>query len=238
MTQCVKAICLKAVDYLDSDKMLLLFGAENGKFSARIRGVRKAEAKLKFCAQPFCFGEYEVTEKGGRYIVTNCTEIESFSSVSRDVDAYYSACAMTEFCSAVLQENQPNVELFIQLALALKYLTEKQPKLVLIKFLLEGLKSSGFGLTFDKCDSCGSETFSSLSLNLTDGGVACNDCIGTGAVYQLTAAEGSCLNMIDQTPYERLNVLKFENRYNGMLAALSAYVEHLIKRINSLNFLF
>ena len=158
MTQCVKAICLKAVDYLDNDKMLLLFGAENGKFSARIRGVRKAEAKLKFCAQSFCFGEYEVTEKGGRYIVTNCTEIESFSSVSRDVDAYYSACAMTEFCSAVLQENQPNVELFIQLALALKYLTEKQPKLVLIKFLLEGLKSSGFGLTFDKCDSCGSET--------------------------------------------------------------------------------
>lgn len=36
MTQCVKAICLKAVDYLDNDKMLLLFGAENGKFSARI----------------------------------------------------------------------------------------------------------------------------------------------------------------------------------------------------------
>lgn len=237
MTKSFKAVCLKAVDYLDNDKILLLFGAENGKFSARVRGVRKAEAKLRFCAQPFCFGEYQVVEKGGRYTVTDCTEIESFSAVSRDVDAFYSACAMSEFCAAVLQENQPDVGLFFQLVLAMRYLTEKPTKLVLVKFLLEGLKSAGVGLSFDKCDVCGSETFSALYLNLDDGGVSCEDCRGVNSVYRVTSAEISCFKMIDETPYERLNVLKFENRYKGMLAALSAYTEHLVKRINSLGFL-
>ena len=143
MTGSVKAVCLKAVDYMDSDKMLLLFTAEFGKISARIRGVKKPQAKLKFCAQPFCFGEYELVEKSSRYTVTNCSEIESFSFLSKDVDAFYCGCVMLEFCSYVLQEGEQNTQLFITLLRSLKSLAQISPKLVLIKFLLEGLKLTG-----------------------------------------------------------------------------------------------
>ncbi len=49
---------LRATDYLENDKILTLLTAEMGKITAGIKGVKKAGAKLKFAAQPFCFAEY------------------------------------------------------------------------------------------------------------------------------------------------------------------------------------
>ena len=58
MEQIVNALMLRAVDYNENDKILTLLTAENGKISAGIKGVKKAAAKLKFAAQPFCFAKY------------------------------------------------------------------------------------------------------------------------------------------------------------------------------------
>jgi len=236
MTGNYKAICLKAVDYDENDKMLLLFTAESGKISARIKGVKKPTAKLKFCAQPFCFGEYELTEKFSRHTVINCMEIESFSALSKDVDAYYCGSVMLEFCAIALTEGEPNVQLFILLLNSLKRLTEISPQLVLIKFLLQALKIIGFGLDFCQCTNCQSKTYSTLYLDLVEGGTVCPDC-QTQSTYQLTPAETTCFKMVDQTPFDRLQVLKYDNRYEGMLRALNKYVEVFLKKLNSLQFL-
>ena len=48
---------LRAVDYGENDKILTLLSAEEGRITAGIKGVKKAGAKLKFAAQPFCFAE-------------------------------------------------------------------------------------------------------------------------------------------------------------------------------------
>ncbi|MBR5250819.1 MAG: DNA repair protein RecO [Clostridia bacterium] len=236
MTGNYKAICLKAVDYDENDKMLLLFTAEAGKVSARIKGVKKPTAKLKFCAQPFCFGEYELTEKFSRHTIINCLEIESFSALSKNVDAYYCGSVMLEFCSIALQEGESNVQLFLLLLNSLKRLTEISPQLVLIKFLLQALKIVGFGLDFSQCTNCQNKNYSTLYLDLVVGGTICPDCT-IDAVYQLSPAETTCFKMVDQTPYDRLQVLKYENRYQGMLRALNKYLEVFLKKLNSLQFL-
>ena len=57
---------IRAVDYGENDKILTLLSAERGKISAGIKGVKKAGAKLKFAAQPFCLAEYVLTGRGGR----------------------------------------------------------------------------------------------------------------------------------------------------------------------------
>ena len=54
----VNGLMLKSADYKENDKILTLLTAEKGKITAGIKGVRKAKAKLKFAAQPFCFAEY------------------------------------------------------------------------------------------------------------------------------------------------------------------------------------
>ena len=58
MEEKINALMIRSVDYADNDKILSLFSLEQGVISAKIRGVKKAGAKLKFAAEPFCFAEY------------------------------------------------------------------------------------------------------------------------------------------------------------------------------------
>ena len=51
------ALLIKSCDYGESDKIITLLTADRGKLTAGMKGVRKAGAKLRFAAQPFCFAE-------------------------------------------------------------------------------------------------------------------------------------------------------------------------------------
>ena len=53
----VDAIVIRTADYGESDRMLTLFTLQRGKLSAAAKGVRKAGAKQRFAAHPFCFAE-------------------------------------------------------------------------------------------------------------------------------------------------------------------------------------
>ena len=96
MIEKIKALVLRAADFKENDKLLLLYCGEYGKITASIRGVKKPGAKLKFAAEPFCFGEFMLSVKDGRYSVTNCTEIESFFSLRGDVVTYCCAGCVVE----------------------------------------------------------------------------------------------------------------------------------------------
>ncbi len=237
-TKTVKAICLKTADYLDFDKMLLLYGLDTGKISAHIKGVKKPQAKLKFAAQQFCFGEYQLSEKNGRFLVVNCTEIESFFDLRNNIDAYTCACVMTEFVSVIGQENEPNASLFLLLIKSLLKLAEGvTPKLALTKFLLDAIKIAGFGLSFDKCNCCSSTVFSKLYIDKINGGAVCQNC-KSGICTPLSPAVLNCFKQVDNTSLERITVLKIDIYLNEMLIILSSYIENLIKKLNSIQFLF
>ena len=81
-----EAIVLQAIDYKDNDKLLTLFSPSLGRITAGIRGVKKPTAKLAFSAQPFCFAEYILAEKGAgiRLQTLTCTRV-------------FSLCVMTSF---------------------------------------------------------------------------------------------------------------------------------------------
>lgn len=49
------ALLLRACDYGENDKIVTLLTSDRGKLTAGVKGVKKAGAKLRFAAQPFCF---------------------------------------------------------------------------------------------------------------------------------------------------------------------------------------
>ena len=100
----VNALMLRAADYNENDKILTLLTAERGKISAGIKGVKKAAAKLKFAAQPFCFAEYSLSQRGDRYTVTNAAECESFYDLRTDINKFYAASAAAEAANALTYE--------------------------------------------------------------------------------------------------------------------------------------
>lgn len=145
-----QAIVLQATDYKDSDKLLTLFSPNLGKITAGIRGVKKPKAKLAFSAQPFCFAEYVLAEKGGRYTVTSAYLYESFFELRTDVTRYYGGASAVETVREITLENQDCQNLFIALIECLKTLclTDESIEDAVITFLLIALRESGYPINF------------------------------------------------------------------------------------------
>lgn len=142
------AIVLQTVDYKDNDKILTLFSPSLGKITAGAKGVKKNTAKLAFAAQPFCFAEYVLAEKGGRYTITSAYLHESFFALRTDILRFYAACAAVEIVRTILQENEEYDGLFIALVECLKSLAFSQEDVgeTLISFILVALRESGYPL--------------------------------------------------------------------------------------------
>ena len=69
MEEKYSGIVLGGVSFGENDKILNVFTLEKGVISAKIKGVKKAGAKLKFASEPFCFAEFVFSVKGDKRTV-------------------------------------------------------------------------------------------------------------------------------------------------------------------------
>lgn len=183
MEQVVNAVVLRAVDFNENDKMLTLLTAEKGKITCAIKGVKKAGAKLKFAAQPFCFAEYVLATSGGRYTVVGASEAESFYDLRTDINKLYAASSAAEAACALSYEGDDCPEIFSALISALTEMCNGQESEPLIKFLLFILQKSGYGIFADKCSVCGADLAGRdrLKFDMDSGSFTCHTCGGIGA---------------------------------------------------------
>jgi len=98
------ALCLRAVDYKDKDKLLTLVSAQKGKFLGVARGVRAQSAKLKLAASPLCFGEYIIVSKGN--IISGCQIYDNFFNTWEDEDKAKASFAILEVLDRVCPEGE------------------------------------------------------------------------------------------------------------------------------------
>ena len=166
-----EAIVLQAIDYKDNDKLLTLFSPTLGKITAGIRGVKKPKAKLSFSAQPFCFAEYILAEKGGRYTVTNAYLHESFFEIRSDITRFYAACAAAEICRELATENEKHEALFIGFIECLKSLclAGEDEAETLIAFALLALHESGYPIDLGFFEECNGDIGERLWFDFSDG---------------------------------------------------------------------
>jgi DNA repair protein RecO (recombination protein O) len=187
MQEKVNALMLRAVDYRDNDKILTLITPELGRISAGIRGVKKAGAKLKFAAQPFCFAEYILSKTGDKYTVVQASEGESFYELRTDICKFYAASAVCEGALATTFEGDECGRVFSDSIKALTAMCSGDECGELIKYLLSILDISGYGIGLDNCTECGSPLTSQdkMRFDMASGSFTCWDCgsgIGTSGV--------------------------------------------------------
>lgn len=183
MEEKVDSLVLKSIDYKDNDKILTLFTLQNGKVTAAARGVKKAGAKLKFCAQPFCFAEYVLAKKGERRTVISATNTDGFYALREDIEKFYAACAVCEVCDILLFEGIINEELFLYAVTALKSMCEGDGVEELIRFMIKALSLSGYMLSLEACAECGSLLKGRVYFDISGGCFYCGECAkgaGTG----------------------------------------------------------
>ncbi len=230
---------LRAADYGENDKILTLLTAERGKLSAGIKGEKKAGAKLRVAAQPFCLAEYVLAERGGRYTVVQASGGESFYDLRCDLSKYYAACSLCEAAAELSCEGEAAPEMFVACAEGLRDMCAGDECFALIKFLVRALAVAGYGFSAGVCSVCGRDLSgeSRLRFDMQAGAFTCWDCgAGAGAsgsTYAvLRAAEGRpCGAVTEDGKVRALRLIReyAASKTDARLNGLAEYVR-LLKR--------
>ena len=224
------ALVLRTADYGENDKMLTLLTADRGKLAAGIKGVRKAGAKLRFAAQPFCFAEYVLATRGGRNTVASASLYDGFYPLRENVNAYYAAAVVMEACDKLMYEGEPCGALFVAAVTALKELCAEAPAGTLVKFLLAALAEAGYPVKADLCPVCGRVPAGRMRFDMESGAFTCADCSEGAPASEVTyravraalgEGEGS---QEGETRALRLLKAYFANKTDGELKALVQYL--------------
>lgn len=196
------ALVLRAINYGENDKILTLLTADSGRITATIKGVKKAGAKLKFAAQPFCFAQYVLSKRGDRYTVINCSECESFFELSADINKFYAASSLTEAALALTYEGDDCAEILSESVKSLTEMCTDDECAVLVRYLLYVLRRSGYGISLDVCAECGRELNEAdkLRFDMSVGAFTCFDCGDGAGASRVTF---NVLKMAEGKPYQR-----------------------------------
>lgn len=178
MEEKLSGIVLGGVNYGENDKILSVFTIDKGVVSARIKGVKKAGAKLKFASEPFCFAEFVFSEKLGKRTVTGASLIDSFYPLREDIIKYYAGAVILEFDKRFLKEEIISPDLFILSVESLKELAygKISPVITAANFLINALKYSGYALNFDGCSVCHENITGKAFFDYRFGAFLCENC--------------------------------------------------------------
>ena len=173
------ALVLRTADYGEYDKMVTLLTAERGKIGAALKGVRRAGAKLKFAAQPFCFAEFVLAARSGRNTIASAALHDGFYPLREDVVRYYAGMTVLSACDKVALEGMRSGELLVSAVTALEGIVQDDP-LALLRFFLAALAFAGYPVSAGACPVCGREPSGRMRFDFAGGSFLCSGCSEEG----------------------------------------------------------
>lgn len=178
MEEKLSGIVLSATSFGENDKILNIFTLEKGVVSAGIKGVKKASAKLRFAAEPFCFAEYVFSVKGDRRTIISATLIESFYPLRENIEKFFCGASVLDFLRKFCKEEIVAPELFMLAVNSLKTLaySDKHAQSELVGFLIGALSIAGYALSLNGCCSCKKPLTGRVFFDAGSGGFLCEDC--------------------------------------------------------------
>lgn len=152
MTEEIKTegICLRAVEYGESDRIITLLTDKVGKVAVRARGVSSPKSKLRHAALPFSFGEYILSVKNDYYSLKSFDYNDAFTSVSDELVRYFSGTAGLEIADKLTEESVPVREEMARLLRFLMTITYDRGGVeALLTYLLDMLRIAGYAVSRD-----------------------------------------------------------------------------------------
>lgn len=208
----ITGIVITGIDYKENDKILTIFSLELGVVKAQIKGVKQAKSKLKYACQPFFVGEFFLIKKNGYYLITTVNTIENFYDLTSNYDRYLVGTIILETIKLTFKDGMINEALFLELLKILETLCYETTNeyMLLIKYMLNFFKLSGYGLNFDKCAVCGIKLNGITYLSLGAGGLVCEVCKDEYDI-KLEKNVFSSLKIIDNVDLNKLSTVKLNN---------------------------
>ncbi len=172
----IRGIVLRVTDYNDRDALLTLLTSDQGKLTAKARGLRRKNSPLIAPCQLLAYGEFTLFEYRGQYTINEAHSIELFTPLRRNLNQLSLGSYFAQAAEVLSQEDFPSPELLSLLlnclyALSKLNLPEMQVKAV---FELRAACLSGYTPDLFGCHICGSQT--PERFDLSAGQLECANC--------------------------------------------------------------
>ena len=153
-------LVLRETETKESDKILTVLTAQEGKISVIARGARRKNSRLAAACQLFVWSEMTLYKRGNWYYLDAAEPVELFGGLQTDLVNFSLAaylCELTEFVAGEDTPAQSLLRLLLNGLYALAYLG-KAPSLVKPAFTFRLLALAGFEPMTEGCAVCGTET--------------------------------------------------------------------------------
>ena len=231
-----KGLVLREVNYKESDKILTVLTAEEGKLTVSARGCRKKGSAIAAASQLLVWSEFTLYEYQGRWAIKEALTERQFNGVRADLDKLALASYFAEVTEALAEEGQTEAGL-LSLTLNSLHALEKLPlshALIKTAFEWKAMALAGYEPMADGCAICGCEPPEEPRIHLGEGVVHCAACrgeVGDGISMPLSNAALSALRHVIWGDPKRLFSFKIDETSLRQLAdASEAYLMTRLER--------
>lgn len=172
--------------YKENDKIVTFLTAERGKITVFAKGVKSINSKNSPAVQLFCYSNFELNEKNGRYLLTGAEVQDNHYTLRGDLERFSLASYFADVAGTVCTENNDESEM-LRLMRNSFYVMEKQKSVPLLKlkaaFEMQCMRIGGFMPDFENCADCGKAAVDSCDrygrylFSYPDGAFLCPACL-------------------------------------------------------------
>ncbi|MCR5108574.1 MAG: DNA repair protein RecO [Lachnospiraceae bacterium] len=121
----VTGMILEASPVNDYDKRLVILTTDRGKITVFARGAKRQNSKLMASTDPFCFGDFKVSEGKSAYNLYDVEIKYYFEELRKDFEGAYLGMYFLEYASWYSRENSDDKELLKLLFQAVRALIKE-----------------------------------------------------------------------------------------------------------------
>ncbi len=171
-----QGLVIRVCPYNDTDAMLTVLTAEQGRISAKVRGLRRKNSPLSAPCQLLAYGEFTFFEYKGSFTVNEAHSLELFADLRKDLQKLSLGTYFAQVAEIISQEDLPNPELLSLTLNCLYALSKLNVSEAKVKAVFEFRCSCLAGYTPDLfgCRVCGNHTPDYF--DISGGRLECSGC--------------------------------------------------------------
>lgn len=179
MKKAVDGLILRALDVGESDKLLTILTADEGRISVMAKGARSMRSKVMSLCHPLNYVNLEYYEKNDRRWLSGGSVNDSFFGLSSDLEGSALASYLLEVATEITDEGVAASEILRMTLNSLYGIQQRQKPIVQIKAVYEWFAASvsGFEPDLGGCAFCGKESADTVWLDVMNGRLICEDCL-------------------------------------------------------------
>jgi len=232
-----EAICLRLLDYGESDRIVTFCTAGFGKIRGIAKGARRSRKRFANALEPFCLSQLRFTRRGpdSLALIDASEVISHFPGIRADLEKSLRASYLIDLTDQFLPEEKRNEAVFELLKTFLGLFEEQPATESLLRFFeIRLLRLAGYDPALDRCLLCKTPVGNGSVFRFApaDGGLVCPSChSGDSDAIPISLGTIRTLLLGRETAIDRLGRIQLSGQSaDESRQLLARFIRHILGR--------